>query len=472
MHSISTNAMSHPKPSGMNENYCRPMVGTFVPSNFLSAFSTMPEASALALLDDSPAAVEFARRPEAFYRFLVHHLDKELGSFDALSSRGKTNRLPKKNTKSSKHKLNLIDSLQGLNSVSMNSFPSGAGGPSITSTRSYTVDLAYDAYVSRTESNPVMPEFGELLQYSLCKDIRLRAWCDATKSYETVIQRKIITSLPQILSLSCACAGIHGEERLPIWRKTSDSNSHWLPEFIEVQIEDDGNIITKQGTKEVGQEKMVWSEFKGKGLPSSVSNVLREQSNNDMEEGAQRARYRLDNVLTHLSEEVNDGVEDKCGQGRHIVHCRILKSYKRRILNDQLENLHRCAANVDAEVEKLSLLRDVTTDDLQNRIAFVEKQIEDLEDIREDEWVLFNGANVSSTSIEDALAFHVLFKAPCLLIYRQIEIADQIDEPSFNSKIDIPDNLWLDSPLHPGMFVINYSLSIKASIYNGLTLIL
>ncbi len=413
----------------------------------------MPEASALALLDDSPAAVEFARRPEAFYRFLVHHLDKELSSFDALSSRGKANRLPKKNTKSNKNKLNLIDSLQGLNSVSMNSFPSGAGGPSIASTRSYTVDLAYDAFVSRTESNPVMPEFGELLQYSLCKDIRLRAWCDATKSYETVIQRKIITSLPQILSLSCACAGIHGEERLPIWRKTSDSTSHWLPEFIEVQIEDDGNIITRQGTKEVGQEKMVWSEFKGKGLPTSVSNALREVVKNDMDEGGRRARYRLDIVLTHLSEEVNEGVEEKCG--RHIVHCRILKAYKRQILNGQLENLRRCVDNVDTEVEKLSLLRDVTTDDLKNRIAFVEKQLEDLEDIQEDEWVLFNGANVSSTSIEDALAFHVSFKEPCLLVYRQVEITDQIDEPVLNSNIEIPNNVWFDSPLHPGTFVNN-----------------
>jgi len=58
-------------------NEFRPIVGAFVPSNFLSALSALPEANALALLDGAPAAVEVARRPEAFYRFLLHHLDRE-----------------------------------------------------------------------------------------------------------------------------------------------------------------------------------------------------------------------------------------------------------------------------------------------------------------------------------------------------------------------------------------------------------
>ena len=55
----------------------RAVVGTFVPTNFLSTLSTLPEAAALALLDGAAAACEVARRPEAFYRFLMHHLDRE-----------------------------------------------------------------------------------------------------------------------------------------------------------------------------------------------------------------------------------------------------------------------------------------------------------------------------------------------------------------------------------------------------------
>lgn len=45
-------------------------VKAFVPSNFISAFSVLPEAKNLALVDGVAGAAETARRPEAFYRFL------------------------------------------------------------------------------------------------------------------------------------------------------------------------------------------------------------------------------------------------------------------------------------------------------------------------------------------------------------------------------------------------------------------
>ena len=172
MHMLSSYAMVQPK-AGYQHELCRPIVGTFTPSNFLSAFITMKEASALALLDNSPAAVEVARRPEAFYRFLLHHLDKELNAvareeFDE----------------------NFIDSLKGIDSVSMNHFINNPGSLSITCTRSYTLELSYDYFLGKNNA-PKLPAFGDLLQYSLCKDARLRAWCDDTKSYETVVQRKV-----------------------------------------------------------------------------------------------------------------------------------------------------------------------------------------------------------------------------------------------------------------------------------------
>ena len=50
----------------------------------------MPEAEQLQILDGSPEAVDLPRRPEAFYRFLAHQLDREIsgqaqeGSVDKL----------------------------------------------------------------------------------------------------------------------------------------------------------------------------------------------------------------------------------------------------------------------------------------------------------------------------------------------------------------------------------------------------
>ena len=446
INSISDHAMCHPKPPGTKEDPCRPIVGAFVPSNFLSAFTTMPEASALALLDDSAAAAEVARRPEAFYRFLLHHLDKELGT----EIGGKNSRQSsKKGSKPSKTKL--IDLLQGLNTVTMNEFVTGSGPPSASLTRSYTVDLSYDAFRSKSDAEATLPDFLQLLQYSLCLGPnRLRAWCDATKSYETVVQRKIITTLPTILSLSCACAGVHGEDRLPIWRKTSETNSHWLPEMIEVEIDDVGNIITRQLTKNHDSQEEVWEEFKGEGLPGSVLATLTDTASSDVASRGQCARYRLDMVLTYLNDEASDGGEQNCG--RHIVHSRIPKSYKRRILSSQLENIKRCATDND-RVNKLTLLRDVTSDDFEKRMQLVEEQLKQLEVTEEEEWVLFNGPNVSSTTVDDALAFHVPFKEPCIILFRQVDNDTDIS--------DVPkDDIWADSPLRPGTYNLGIAIGL------------
>lgn len=45
-------------------------VKAFVPTNFISAFALLPEATNLALIDGVAGSAELARRPEAFYRFL------------------------------------------------------------------------------------------------------------------------------------------------------------------------------------------------------------------------------------------------------------------------------------------------------------------------------------------------------------------------------------------------------------------
>jgi hypothetical protein len=435
INSISAHAMCHPKPPGTSEDPCRPVVGTFVPSNFLSNFVTMQEAVSLALLDDSPAAADIARRPEAFYRFLLHHLDRELQN----SKRGSK-------TKEGK----MIDSLQGLDSVSMNEFVTGSGPPSANLNRTYTVELSYEAYL-KNSADEESPDFMHLLQYSLSKYVKLRAWCETTKNFETVVQRKIITTLPKILSLSCACAGVHGQDKLPFWRKVSDDHSHWLPELIEVEINENGNITTRQMVHKQDSSESVWQEYRGKALPDSVVTTLKETSGNSGGIGVRSARYRIDLVLTYLNEHANDGGESP--GGRHIVHTRVPVSYQKRALYSQLEKLKQCAADTD-RISKLTLLHAVAPEDIEKRIHFVEEKINELADKSEgeDEWVLFNGPNVSSTTIDDALAFHVPFKEPCIIIFRQVDMnVDIITEP----RVEISDTFWNESPLSPGMLCLS-----------------
>lgn len=161
MESISHNAMVFPG-DGVT-----PQVRVFIPTNFLIAFSAMPEAVNLALLDDNPAVAVKARRPEAFYRFLLHHLDKESGS--------------KKNSKKP-----LLDSLHGINFVSSNEVITGKGKPSISTTRSLTLDLSYEPFINAKDQTKW--KFGDVLCHSLCREIKYRSWNNASHSYETVLQ--------------------------------------------------------------------------------------------------------------------------------------------------------------------------------------------------------------------------------------------------------------------------------------------
>jgi hypothetical protein len=431
---LASHGMVYPKPPGEKEDPCRSILGAFVPSNFLSTFMTMPEASALALLDGNPAATEVERRPEAFYRFLLHHLDKELNT---------TFGTKRTNRRKTGIKMNLIDSLFGMNAVSMNTFVNeGAGSESVTSTRSNTVDLAYDGFINKGEESTPLPGFGELLRFSLCKDVPLRAWCHTTQSFETVVQRKIITSLPTIMSLSCACAGVNGEDRLPVWRQQEDTHSDWwLPETIEVEIEDDGNVVTRQLR---GKE---WEEFRGDGLPQNIIDKIKEATANFDDKVRRRAKYQLQAIVTFIN---NDGVENKDERGHHVLHLRVPKSHKKQVLLNQMEVTKKHLAAMSTESQKhLTLMRDVTPQDLEKRINTIQQNLEKLEnDQNADEWVLFNGPNVSPTVIEDALAFHVPFKEPCIITYRQVEDSEEI-ETIVPPKVEIPPRI-MSSPIQPG----------------------
>ena len=129
----------------------------------------------------------------------------------------------------------LIDRMQGIGFLSIIEY--ARGKPKISTSRAFTVDMAYDQKLSSKTSSPVV-RFGEILRFSLCKEAPLRAWCEETRSYEAVVQRKIATSLPSLLSLSCCCAGRKADTHgLQFWQQEDSRN--WLPEFIEIQIEKD-----------------------------------------------------------------------------------------------------------------------------------------------------------------------------------------------------------------------------------------
>lgn len=391
--SLSKYARIYPDESVMTK------VGAFVPANLLASFASMPEADALALLDGNPAAVERARRPEAFLRFLLHHLHKEVSAKKGGSK--------------------IIDTLHGFTFVSINEFITGSGSPVVSKQHAMTVDLSYDPFVKKSER----VKFGEVLRHALSKESPLRAWCKESRSYETVVQRKIATSLPSALALSCCCAGNHNEEGLDIWRNSGPDNGHWLPEFVEVEIEGNGNVIVRELTDEDGTGDKIWMEFKSSSdLPPAVADIVKSNLGS-----SRKHRYRLDAVLSFIRDQ-SDGVASDEVQGHHVLHARIPPSYKRQAYDKQRAKAQTVAASNEAASEesvpdKLTLTSEIKKETLEKRIEDAEERIKALDQSENetDDWVLFNGFVVTPTVSEDARAFHVPFKDPCLIMFRAVD---------------------------------------------------
>ena len=447
--SISASALIH-NSSSKSKDTSSPFVGCFVPRNFLTTFATLPEASALALVDGAPASVETARRCEAFYRFMSHHLDKEL----SLLSNSNNNKWRKINNKK------LIEDFQGIDFISMNEFINSSGSPTISSNRSYTVDLCYEPFLpSLSSCSPDKKSFhyfSEILQYSLCKDSRLRAWCDATKSYETVVQRKIATSLPSMMTLTCSCAGTKSNEGLAIWTQ-QHSDPCWLPEFIQVEIEDSNNIIVRQCIKNDGQNNASantsWKSFEGKGLPKTVSDIIKNQQkipSNTVNQSIRKRSYQLEAVVSYVKTEntkstnENDEVSNlQQHGGHHIVHVRVPKGYSQVALSRQIEEIKKClhqnnsttlseskmSTNSDKSLfscaisSPWTLTAQVSTEIYESRLEATEKKLneEKIQNNPSDDWILLNGISVSSANVDEACNFqNPGLREPCIVIYRQI----------------------------------------------------
>jgi PAB-dependent poly(A)-specific ribonuclease subunit 2 len=387
-------------------------IGTWTPTNFLSFLATMTEAEQLQVLDSSPSAVDHARRPESFYRFLAYQMDKEFEIFD-----------DRCNGSFSK----LMDSLHGLTFVSSNQFiESTSTPPTHSSTKALTLDLNYDIFPGGIEKTPI--RFGKLLQHSLCRETRLRAWNSASKAYETIVQRKIATSLPPLLTLSCSCAGRKVEDGLWAWRSEIDDEP-WLPEFVEIEVKEGGEIVVTEWRN--GNQDILVFESKST-LPPEVSKLVASSPE------PQKKLYRLEAVVSYICphDEVNE-IDGEVGiLGHHVLHSRLSATQKKEILKMQAEEARKLASlqqkNEDKDAaSNFVMSASVKTKELEERACELDLLASMCEESDEEaskkyppttrqEWILYNGSNVSRTIVEDARAFHVIFKEPVLVMFQAI----------------------------------------------------
>ena len=400
----------------------------WAPSSFISCLAATPEAERFQILDGSPAAMDPPRRPEAFYRFLMYQLDTEI----------------QKGTKStaSSSSSSLIDSLCATSFVSINEFVSGSGPPSKSSTRHLTVELAYDHFYSPEYKEATPPSFGDVLQLNLCRATRLRAWNQVSKSYETIVQRKIVTSLPAVLSLSAACAGRKPDAGLSLWR----SSKEWLPEMIEIEMEETGSVVVREWVKDEATGEHCWKECSGSTqLPAAIAQEVTESTRPGV---IRRRRYALDAVVSLIRddmdkscpEDVRDFVGEEGCLGHHVVHARVSHNMRQRIIQQQRTELKRYLASAQIRgVTDMTLMgQGCSKEVLQKRLAYIDASWKQVNDNEESSWVLVNGFLVTDATIHDAREFALDFKEPSLILFRAIEEETQTPKIRIEEKFHIP----------------------------------
>lgn len=397
-------------------------VEAWCPTSLLSFLATMPEADRFQILDGSPAAVNSPRRPEAFFRFLMYQLGNEM---DHGAHAG------------------LLNDLGGIDFVSVNEYISGSAPPSLSTTRQLTIDLSYEHFRNPefTKQEGIRPPcFGDVLQHNLCKEARLRAWSDGSKSYETIVQRKIVTSLPAYLTLAAACAGRKEEDGMMFWR--NHISDHWLPELLEIELSVDGSVVVREFLHDVSTEHNSWRECKGTNpISHSVSKVVLEST---MREGAESQLYRLDAVISYIRDDFDrscpEEIQEQDGpKGHHVLHVRVPKSLKRELIQQQLDTImpYLCSESIPNVSDMTLVGMSANVEIFKKRCDFTQSQLEclDKEQSEESTWVLINGFNVTETVIEDARAFHVSFKEPSVLLFKAIDDLNSIKESGTSTSL-------------------------------------
>ena len=303
----------------------------------------------------------------------------------------------------------LIDRMQGIGFLSVIEFANGK--PKISISRALTVDLAYEQKVSSgdkntaTDSGSSVVRFGEVLRHSLCKEAPLRAWCDESRSYEAVIQRKIATGLPSLLSLSCCCAGRKGDDGLQIWQQEEGLN--WLPEYISIRIETDRSVTVRElVTMDDGKEE--WMTFEQK-LPFAEDFFDAEK---DLPQDLPiHKEYRLDAVVSFIRTHSGDSesLQSHSCEGHHVVHVRRPIDLEINTLEKQLDQINNCLAEKEASSTLVSGVP------LSERREHLVEQLGKLKDESppDDQWLLINGFVVTKLdSADDVRSFNAKFKEP------------------------------------------------------------
>ncbi|ORZ06801.1 ubiquitin carboxyl-terminal hydrolase-domain-containing protein, partial [Lobosporangium transversale] len=188
--------------------------------NFLRAFSTIPQASALGLFepDEPDTKTMYSSLIQNFNRFVLEQLHQEC-SLDRVSASATLNPLP----------VSALSPIQQIFSIktSSTSICGHCGLEEERVTYPFVLDLLWPKPTKEIQQ-PML--FSEILKASICRESHNRVWCSQCQQYQPTTNKKTLQDLPLVLSINTA---LNPKEPNPVscgvFLDENGKGSQWLP---------------------------------------------------------------------------------------------------------------------------------------------------------------------------------------------------------------------------------------------------
>ncbi|KAI8067921.1 ubiquitin carboxyl-terminal hydrolase-domain-containing protein [Gongronella butleri] len=254
-------------------------------TNFLKAFSTIPQASALGLFEpESPTPnISYAMLMQNFTRFILEQLHQEASTNEnptILTTAAETD-------DTSAPVPSTIQQLFGLRTSNQTKCTT-CNNEATRVTYPFVVDLLYP-------KKPKKRSFTSVLKGSMHRETQTKAWCAKCAKYQPTTTKKIIKGLPGTLFIN---SGASSNDDMTIWRQNgpnanaspashhdsgdspSENTSSWVPERIGIRINGSDLLI-----KAIPVDAAIPTEFQGPAEVCAIyqltSSILQAQAEDE-----------------------------------------------------------------------------------------------------------------------------------------------------------------------------------------------
>lgn len=222
-------------------------------SNFLRAFRTIPEASALGLIladsDEATGKVNLGRLIQSWNRFILTQLHQETQEQEGPQAyRGAGS------SSFGSSRDSVIGQLFSCEMENCSMCRCGKETVRVSSTLLFTL-----SYPESTEKPVKDYEFAQILKRSICLEQNTQAWCENCEKYQPTVQTRNIRCLPDVLVINCE---VNSSKEADFWKTQAEYA------FQRAMMRRGGFEITKGKEISLGEWKELGNPDTGHSYPS------------------------------------------------------------------------------------------------------------------------------------------------------------------------------------------------------------